>query len=153
MSMRSLLLIVFLIFFFACADSNDPKVLFNKGEYQKAYVLWQPLANKGDLVAQNYLGIHHYLGLGVNRDYRAAKEWFEKAAVNGFADAQYNLGVMYENGDFVEQNYVTAYKWFYLAKQNGNLNAVKHMKGMAEERKLFPNQINRAKELAKEYMN
>lgn len=150
MSMRPLLLIVFLIFFFACADSKDPKVLFDKGEYQKAYVLWLPLANNGDLTAQNYIGIHHYLGLGVKRNYKLAKGWFEKAAVKGLPDAQYNLGVMYENGEYVDKDYISAYKWFYLAKQNGNDHASRRMKALSEEHKLFPNQMRRAVELAKQ---
>jgi TPR repeat protein len=137
----------------ACGESGDPKALFDKGEYTKAYKQWQPLANNGDLTAQNYIGIHHYLGLGIQRNHKIAKEWFEKAAVNGFADAQYNLAVMYENGEFVKQDYVTAYMWFYLANQNGNTNAPKRMQALAEEHKLFPNQMNRALELAKEYLH
>jgi uncharacterized protein len=148
--MRLLLLTIFLIIISACADTDDPKVLFDKGKYQSAYVLWQPLAKSGDLTAQNYIGIHHYLGLGTSRNLRLAKIWFEKAAIKGFADAQYNLGVMYENGEFVKQDYVIAYMWFYLANQNGNSNAAKHMEGMAEEHKLFPNQMKHAVELSKE---
>jgi uncharacterized protein len=142
-----------LIILSACTESADPEILFKEGKYKKAYRLWQPLANNGDLLAQNYIGIHHYLGLGKERNYKIAKQWFEKAAENGFADAQYNLGVMYENGEFVKQDYVTAYKWLYLANKNGNKHAANRMQGMAEEHKLFPNQMKRAIELAKDYNN
>jgi len=146
-------LLIFTIFNLsnACSGESDPKILFDQGKYNKAYNLWEPLANKGDLTAQNYIGIHHYLGLGTSRNLRLAKTWFEKAAIKGFADAQYNLGVMYENGEFVKQDYVIAYMWFYLANQNGNSNAAKHMEGMAEEHKLFPNQMKHAVELSREY--
>lgn len=129
------------------------KVLFDKGEYTKAYKQWQPLANNGDLTAQNYIGIHHYLGLGIQRDHRIAKEWFEKAAINGHANAQYNLAVMYENGESVKQDYVTAYMWLYIANQNGNTNSSRRMQALAEEHKLFPNQVKHAVELAENHLN
>lgn len=132
----------------ACGDTSDPKILFEQGKYEKAYELWQPLAINGDLTAQNYLGIHYYLGLGVRRNYKQAETWFEKAANGGLPDAQYNLGVMYENGEFVSQDYVTAYMWFFVANQNGNSNARKRMQGLSDEHKLFPNQIRRAQEMA-----
>lgn len=147
--MRSILALFILIIISGCGDSDDPKVLFEQGKYEKAYNLWEPLADDGDPQAQNYIGIHHYLGLGKKRDYKSAKQWFEKAAGNGFADAQYNLGVMYENGQSVKQNYVTAYMWFYLANKNGNRNAAKRMQSMSDDHKLFPNQMNRAIELSK----
>ncbi len=149
--MRFLFIFVILILFVACSGTSDPKELFDQGKYKKAFSLWQPLAKEGDLKAQNYIAIHHYLGLGVQRDYKLAKGWFEKAATNGFPDAQYNLGVMYENGEGVSKDYVAAYMWFYLANQNGNINASKRMQGLAEEHKLFPNQMKRAVELAKEH--
>lgn len=149
--MRAVLALLILLLFLisGCGDNDDPKVLFEQGKYEKAYDLWMPLANDGDAEAQNYIGIHHYLGLGKNRDYRLAKQWFEKAATNGFADAQYNLGVMYENGQYVKQDYVIAYMWFYLANHNGNHNAEKRMKSMGDDHKLFPNQMNHAIELSK----
>ena len=150
--MRRLLLLT-LIIISACSEIDNPKILFEQGKYKEAFILWESLASKGDSQAQNYIGIHYYLGLGKKRNYKIAKEWFARAAANGLPDAQYNLGVMYENGEFVKKNYLTAYMWFYLANQNGNSHASNRMQGMAEEHKLFPNQIKRAVELAKENFN
>lgn len=149
--MRPVLTLAILTIISACGDSDNPKILFEQGKYEKAYALWLPLANDGDSIAQNYIGIQHYLGLGKKRDYKTAKQWFEKAARNGFADAQYNLGVMYENGQSVKQDYVTAYMWLYLANKHGNRNAAKRMQSMADDHKLFPNQMNRAIELSKDF--
>lgn len=146
------LLLISISLLTACTSSDDPKALFDNGEYKKAYQQWHLLAEKNDLNAQNYIGIHHYLGLGVKRDLKFAKQWFEKAATGGFADAQYNLGAMYENGEFVKQDYLTAYMWFYVANQNGNKHSMRRMLALAEGRKLFPNQINRAVELAKDHL-
>jgi TPR repeat protein len=149
--MKFLLLFVIFVFFSACTDVSDPKIFFDKGEYKKAYNLWLPLANKGDLRAQNYIGIHHYLGLGTKRDYKPAKEWFEKAAKQGSANAQYNLGVMYENGEFVKQDYMKAAMWFSIAIENGNEKARRRVQSILDGHRLFPNQYTRAKELAKQY--
>ncbi len=149
--MRSILTILILIIISGCGDSDDPKILFEQGKYEKAFALWSPLAKAGDSLAQNYMGIHYYLGLGKKRNYKLAKQWFEKAAGNGFADAQYNLGVMYENGQAVKADYVTAYMWFYLANKNSNRNAAKRMQSMGDDHKLFPNQMNRAIELSKKF--
>ena len=143
---------ILIINLYGCSETSDPKAAFEQGEYLVAYQLWIPLARNNDKEAQNYLGIHHYLGLGIDRDYSKAKQWFEKAAVNGYPDAQYNLGQMYENGQGVEQDFLTAYMWFYAANEQGNTNARKHMKSMSEEHKLFPNQVEYAMEKAKPYI-
>lgn len=66
------------------------------------------LAEHGDPVAQNTLGLKYYAGLGVKQSDAEAVKWFRKAAEQGYADAQYNLGVMYENGRGVEQSYAEA---------------------------------------------
>lgn len=143
--------VIFILLLIACTDSNDPKILFDQGEYEKSFPLWATLANQGDSLAQNYIGIQYYLGLGTERNYKQAKEWFEKSATQGFADAQYNLGVMYENGQHVKQDYTTAAIWYSLAIDNDNEHARRRMQGLLDEHKLFPNQYNRAKELAKQY--
>ena len=137
----------------ACVENGDPETLFQSGKYEKAFELWKPRAESGNALSQNYLGIHYYVGLGTTRNMKAAKEWFEKAALNGYADAQYNLGVMYENGEFVEQDYSTAYMWFFAANHNGNNKSAIRMQAMADEHKLFPNQMNRAVDQAREYLN
>jgi TPR repeat protein len=150
--MRVFFFNVFLVFLLAaCTESNDPKVLFDAGNYEESFPLWAALANKGDSFAQNYVGIHYYLGLGIGRNYKEAKEWFEKSAIQGLPDAQYNLAVMYENGQHVKQDYTTAAMWYSIAIELGNEKARRRMQGLLDEHKLFPNQYNRAKELAKQY--
>lgn len=136
----------------ACSQNDDPARLFEQGKYAEAYVIWQSRAGQGDPLAQNYMGIHHYLGLGARRDMKLAREWYEKAAIQGYPDAQFNLGLMYENGMGVEMDYLTAFKWFIAAYEQGNDNALKHMKRISEEHKLMPNQMTRAHDLAKPYI-
>jgi len=136
----------------ACSQSDNPKHYFDKGQYKKSLILWKSLANNGDLVSQNYLGIQYYLGLGVERNLELAKKWYEKSASQGFADAQYNLGAMYMNGELVEQDFLTASMWFYAASENGNKKAKKRIDSLLNDDKLFPNQYNHAKTLAEKYL-
>lgn len=149
---RHLYIILLFSLLNGCSDVNDPKAAFEQGDYKTAYRLWLPLAKNNNTEAQNYLGIHHYLGLGVDRDLDRAKYWYEKAAKSGYPDAQYNLGQMYENGQSVKQDFLIAYMWFHAANEQGNANARKHMKSISEEHKLFPNQMRYAQELAKPYI-
>ncbi len=115
--------------------------------------MWLPMAEQGNLLAQNYVGIHHYLGLGVDRDFRKAVTWFAKAAVKGYPDAQYNLGAMYANGEHVAKDYYKAYLWFFAADHNGNQHAAKRLTGIASEHKLLGNQVRYAEQEAKQYIN
>jgi len=109
------LFIFFFVSLFACSKNSSPEELFKQGDYKSSYNAYMQLAKEGNAEAQNYIGIHYYLGLGVPRNYEKAKEWFEKSAKNKFADAQYNLGGMYENGEFVKKDYQMAYMWLYAA--------------------------------------
>ncbi len=59
-------------------------------------------------------------GQSVEKDYAKARQWFEKAAMQGLADAQMNLGVMYENGKGVRQNRATAREWYGRVCDNGD---------------------------------
>ena len=51
------------------------------------------LAEKGDAIAQNRLGIRYEKGLGVKKDLRQAAAWYKKAALQNHAIAQSNYAV------------------------------------------------------------
>lgn len=55
----------------------------NKGDYQTALKLLQPLAAQGHAKAQFNLGTMYHNGEGVKRDLSKAKEWFRKACDKG----------------------------------------------------------------------
>ena len=65
---------------------------FNSKNYRKAYELFLPLANAGNVKAQFKLGVLYTKGWGVEKDESAAIYWYEKAAKAGLPKAQYNLG-------------------------------------------------------------
>jgi len=53
------------------------------------------------------------------QDYHQAREWYEKAAAQGYADAQCDLGVLYFKGYGVTQDYHQAREWFERAAAQG----------------------------------
>jgi len=81
------------------------------------------LANKGDVAAQNNLGIMFLNGTGVAKDYKEAEKFFRLAVEQGHPDAQYNLGIMLLNGIVSEKNYKEAEKFFRLAVEKGHPDA------------------------------
>lgn len=148
---RFVVLIFLAVLFVACAE-NSPEQAFRKGHYERAFELWKPLAENGDLNATYYIGLHYYLGLGVKKDHLKARQWYEKAAVKGHPSAQLSLGTMYQDGDTVSQNFSLAYMWYYAAAIQGNEVAPKKMNILFREMKLLPNQIHRAEEMAQPYI-
>jgi uncharacterized protein len=70
---------------------------YNKSDYAAAFRLFAPLAEHGDLEAQNYLGLLYDKGQGVQQDTKKAAYWYNKAADQGYAMAQNNLGSLYFN--------------------------------------------------------
>ena len=57
------------------------------------------LAEQGDALAQNNLGVAYANGDGVAENDAEAVKWYRKAADQGEAMAQLNLGDAYANGD------------------------------------------------------
>ena len=136
----------------ACS-SNDPQEAFDQGDYETAYRLWLSKAKlDGDPEAQNYLGIHYYLGLGVERDIKKAAKWYEKAAKQNYPNAQRNYGDLFYQGLGVKQDYYNAYVWYFAASQQGNDVATRQLDTLGAQNKLSPNQQMHAKLTANAYI-
>ncbi|MTW23223.1 serine/threonine-protein kinase [Allochromatium palmeri] len=97
----------------------DGMAAFDRGDYQQAFAIWQPLAEQGDANAQFYLGKMYFNGQGVAKDYSQALQWYRKSAKQGFAQAQNNLGSMYTNGEGVAQDDAQAVQWYRKAAAQG----------------------------------
>lgn len=135
----------------SCTGHDDPRETFERGDYEKAYALWMPLAREGNHEAQNYIGIHHYLGLGVTQDYQEAVKWFASAARAGFPDAQRNYGEMFQYGRGVEQDDYQAFMWYFAASQQKHEIAGILLEDLSIY-KLTPNQQMHAKQAANEFI-
>lgn len=119
---RLFILLSFFLFGFrqiACAGYDEAVNAYNIKDYIKAFQEFSLLAEQGDAVAQNNLGIMYGSGRGVAKNEKLAALWYRKAAEQNDAQAQYNLGVMLANGDGIVKNDQEAYFWWLLAGSNG----------------------------------
>jgi TPR repeat protein len=79
------------------------------------------LANRGDAAAQRTLGGIYLNGYCIDKDYRAAINWYEKAAQAGDGEAMLALGNIYARGYGVVPNLEQTLKWLKLAEDNGQI--------------------------------
>ena len=73
--------------------------------------------------AECWLGMLHFEGKGVERNFEKAVAYFEKAVMQGNAGAQFNLGVCYEEGKGVIKDEKKAFEWYEKAAIQGNAGA------------------------------
>ncbi|MEI6757294.1 MAG: sel1 repeat family protein [Chlorobium sp.] len=110
MIQKSFITIVCFVLIFMTAHADAPDKLQN----------WRIQAEHGNAVAQNKLGIHYELGLGITQDEAAAVKWYRLAAEQGLAEAQFNLAEMYEEGrGGLILDKATARTWYEKACNNG----------------------------------
>ena len=113
------------------ADKSSPVqdgiVALGRGDYNTALSEFRPLAEQGNALAQNQLGLMYekgliYPGYGFfthEPDYEQAASWYRRAARKGLATAQYNLGRMYAEGHGVAHDYGEAAWWYLKAAVQG----------------------------------
>ena len=128
-SIRTLIIIPVLLFSLLLgvpsysADFNKGLTAAQSGDWATALKEWKPLAEEGNAVAQNNLGLMYENGWGVPQDYKEAVYWYRLAVEQGYAIAQYNLGLMYEKGKGVPQDYKEAARLYRLAAEQGYADA------------------------------
>src|SRR5665647_2078609 len=111
----ALILIASLLsFLMACpilaGPTEDSKEAYRGGDYEAAYQLSKPQAEKGDAVAQFILGFLYDEGKGVPQDYAEAAKWYRRAAKQGNKAAQHNLRLM-DDQDQVSKDRAEMQKW------------------------------------------
>ena len=89
---------------------------YNQGLTEKCLPMFQELAEKGNVMAQFYLGLSYDKGKGVLKNERKAMEWYTKAAEQGHIIAQYNLALCYRY-DYKDAK--TAVEWYTKAAEQG----------------------------------
>ena len=132
----------------ASADYQKGYAAYKSEDYATALREWTPLANLGNAVAQNNLGLMYANGKGVIQDYKTAVKWYRLAAEQGNADAQFNLGLMYGMGRGVIRDPVYAHMWYNIAASNGARNAANVRNAHATV--ITPSQLEKAQDLARE---
>ena len=82
--------------FAAHADQlDDAAAAYERGDYVTAFRLVQPLAQRGDPVAQYHLGLMYLNGEGTRQNPAEATKWFRLAAEQGDPRAQLSIGISY----------------------------------------------------------
>ncbi len=94
--MKKLLIILTFLAWLPSAHANKAEYdlgnyAFSVGDYEKAFKILKPLAEKGYAPAQYGVGFLYFSGFGVSEDKDEAKKWFEKAAAQGNGHAKYFL--------------------------------------------------------------
>jgi len=111
----------------------DGYAAFERADYPETLRIWEPLAKKGDRLAQSLLGAMHYHGQGVPQNYAEAVKWYRLAAEQGDAGARTDLGEMYRDGKGVPQNHAEAAKWYRLAADEEYARAQNNLGEMHEK--------------------
>ncbi|MDM8566340.1 trypsin-like peptidase domain-containing protein [Candidatus Halobeggiatoa sp. HSG11] len=104
--------------------------LYGSGDYESSFQILLPLAEQGYAEAQDSLGFMYEDGLGTQKSYAMAKQWYQKAAEQGHARAQNNLGYMHIYGLGTQKNYVMAEHWYKKAAEQGHAIAQSYLGNM-----------------------
>jgi hypothetical protein len=96
-------------------------------DYDKAARLLKPMAEKGDALAQDTLGLYYLKGLGVKQDFVEAKRWLEKASAQGYGESTFTLAMMYDQGVGLTKDDMRAARLYEKAAEQGNKKAPGHL--------------------------
>ncbi len=78
----------------AWAGLDEGVAAFDRGDYETALREFRPLAEQGNVDAQNALGWMYYIGGGVLQDYVQAHMWYNLAAAQGDKAAAKNRDIV-----------------------------------------------------------
>ncbi|CAF3838928.1 unnamed protein product, partial [Rotaria sordida] len=111
-----------------------------KQNYEQAAKYFAKAASQGNAEGMYNIGQLTDLGLGVKKDHRMARMWFEKAAAQlpqnslfpdrpnlGVAEAEHALGLRYAAGVSVDKNLETAAYWYQRAVDHGSAPAANNL--------------------------
>lgn len=117
-----------------CEVRGGEYVTYDRSSYQSALAVWMSLAEKNDSVAQTYVGEIYMRSPADHPRYDLARQWLEKAAVNGHRRAQINLGYLYENGLGGPEDMEKAVVWYGKASGSNPEDILQQYKIRAEQR-------------------
>ncbi len=135
----SLVLLIIGITSSACAKGKPPMDVENTRTKNEATAQeLRKLAEEGNVIAQNRLGLFYKVGKGVPQNYGQAKRWFEEAAKQGHAESQIDLGTLYLQGDAPPRSPQMALFWFSRAAEQGVVPAFAKLGQMYQEAQGVP---------------
>ncbi len=99
---------------------EEGRAAIGQEDYEAALRLLMPLAEQGNPVAQNAIGVLYQNGWGLKQDHAEALKLFRKAAEQGEPKSHFNLGKMYEKGWGVARNCSEAKRWYLAPAKRGD---------------------------------
>ena len=152
---RFIAIVAFLLPLAAWAGREEGIEAYTIGDFPKAIAEFQALADQGDIEGQYFLGLFYHNGFGVKRDQAESLKWFLKAAQQGDARSQYYAGIMHAAGQGVAKDLPMADMWLSLSAANPKSSYRDSLYTKEEidkiEKKMTPEQIAQAKDLAKSW--
>src|SRR5581483_5607221 len=139
----------------ASAGYEEALQYYADGRYAEALKEFRQLADQGDPQSLYFIGFFYHMGYGVPRDDAEAAKWFKRAAEKNHSQAQYYLGKLSEQGKGVEKDLVAAHMWYSLSARSApnERDAAYTTREIHKiERKMTPDQITKAKDLAKNWV-
>lgn len=138
----------------ASAGYDEAVLAYSNGRYEEALTEFQRLSAEGDVQSTYFVGFFHHNGFGVKRDDAEAAKWFRRAADRNHPLAQFYMGKLSEQGKGVEKDPVAAYMWYALSvKSSANERDAAYTQKEINrlERKMKPEQVEKAKEMVKSW--
>lgn len=137
--------------FFESDNYVKGKKAYDKGDYVVAIEYWQVPADNGEGPAQYFIGSMYHAGQGVEKNYKLAKEWYTKAAIQDLPNAHLSIGGMYADGHGVDKDNVNARMWFSLANLYGSQRAPEYLKRI--DTRMTPQEIAKSEKMAVDWIN
>ncbi len=81
-------------------------------------------AESGEVWAQNRLGERYLQGIEAPQHFGKARQWFTRAAQQGYGPAMLELAELFAHGKGGPQDLENAYLWYSLAAANGIKSAI-----------------------------
>jgi len=101
-------------------DKYDEAISFYMEEqYDKAFPIFEALANENHAGAMSCLGLIYFNGHGTEKNDKLAYKWFLKSAEKGYVYAQMFIGNFYLEGIGVEKNNKLSFEWYLKAAKQG----------------------------------
>lgn len=98
---------------------DDALKFYENGSYDKAFSLFEDLANKGHAESAFKIADMYDFGIGTEKSYVRSAKWYLYAAERGHAEAQCAIAERYNsNGLGIKRDAEEAYKWYCLCVKN-----------------------------------
>lgn len=115
------------------ATFDEAEIEYQKGNFDKAFSLFEKLSIQGNSMAQQRFGTMYYMGQGVKKDYEKSSYWFEKSANQGNMAGEFSMGYNYEKGIGVKQDIDKAIDLYSTSAIKGNPLALNRISQLPQE--------------------